>query len=620
MHSNDSNPYDSDLDPEFQDPGSAPNLSDSDESENSILVNEPVATSTPAPNTVDKPSAEAKTTSRKRLRKPETWKKVKQSKLYNSGYIKKNGESTERVVGGRCQCKRKKCSTISDENRAVIFQTFWGNNSSPDERYAFIAAHTEKLKKVRGVLDPIYKRGENVKYFLTIAQHKISVCEKFFLSTLSISKKMVHYNLSKMIHGRRQKKTKRTAANKTSEAVHTRVKNHISSFPKIESHYCRSDTKREYLESSLNIRRMYRMFIENPEAELCPSETFYRKVFNEEFNLGFHVPSKDQCDTCDKYQKHRINGTLTPAIEEQQVSHLRRKSTARAEKDIDKSKRDGTLAVCFDLQQVLTVPRLFTAKSYYKRKINMYNLTFYELQTGLGHCYTWTEAEANRGANDIATCVVKFLKLVDEGGKYDKVILYSDTCGGQNRNRHLITAILSFLYTSKNIIKVEQKFFESGHSHMECDSMHSCIEEAFASKEIDLPSDYIMCMRTAKKSTSKPYSVTEITSEDITDFAELNSQLMNPNAFSGIMKVHHLIYCKSAQDPQVSMSEEIGGEKVDISYRKRGGRYSFTNQKPCYQEKPGVSSEKKADVLALVDHMTNKTMARLYYNSLPVSY
>ena len=91
VHLNDSNLYDSDLDPEFQDPGSAPNLSDSDESENSILVNEPVATSTPAPNTVDKPSAEAKTTSRKRLRKPETWKKVKQSKLYNSGTSKRTG-------------------------------------------------------------------------------------------------------------------------------------------------------------------------------------------------------------------------------------------------------------------------------------------------------------------------------------------------------------------------------------------------------------------------------------------------------------------------------------------------------------------------------------------------
>lgn len=226
----------------------------------------------------------------------------------------------------------------------------------------------------------------------------------------------------------------------------------------------------------------------------------------------------------------------------------------------------------------------------------------------------WTEAEAHRGANDIATCVVKFLEEVDQKGEYESVILYSDTCGGQNRNRILITAIPSFLAQSTNIRRVEQKFLESGHSQMECDSMHSAIERCFERREIYLPSDYIQCMKLARK--ANPYKVTEICHGDISDFGALNTAVMSQNAFNGIIKYHHIVYEKSDGDPTVSMAEEIGGERRQISYRKRGGRTSLTNRRMCYNAAPGIDSDKKKDLLSLVELMTNKSMARLYYNSL----
>lgn len=82
----------------------------------------------------------------------------------------------------------------------------------------------------------------------------------------------------------------------------------------------------------------------------------------------------------------------------------------------------------------------------------MYNLTFYDLQTKHGHCYQWTETEAHRGANDIATAVIKYLESIDRGGQYNNISFYSDTCGGQNRNKVITTAFLSFLTTSQNIM------------------------------------------------------------------------------------------------------------------------------------------------------------------------
>lgn len=128
----------------------------------------------------------------------------------------------------------------------------------------------------------------------------------------------------------------------------------------------------------------------------------------------------------------------------------------------------------------------------------MCNQTFYELQTKQAHYYKWSAAEANRGANDATTCIVKFRETLD-GRSYQKIILNSDTCGGQNRNRHLINAIISLLERIKNFTSVEQKYFESNHSSMEFCSMHNSIEDNSRPSEIERPSDHMSCMKSARK-------------------------------------------------------------------------------------------------------------------------
>ena len=102
---------------------------------------------------------------------------------------------------------------------------------------------------------------------------------------------------------------------------------HINSFPCIESHYCRADTKRQYLDSSLTIRKMFELY--KAESELnTAGEFYYRKVFNEEFNLCFHKPSKDACDTCDVFSKAKTAGTLTNEQQSNLEAHLKRKEQA----------------------------------------------------------------------------------------------------------------------------------------------------------------------------------------------------------------------------------------------------------------------------------------------------
>ena len=42
---------------------------------------------------------------------------------------------------------------------------------------------------------------------------------------------------------------------KTPEEQITAIKEHINSFPRVESHYCRAETHKEYLETDLSIKK-----------------------------------------------------------------------------------------------------------------------------------------------------------------------------------------------------------------------------------------------------------------------------------------------------------------------------------------------------------------------------
>ena len=64
------------------------------------------------------------------------------------------------------------------------------------------------------------------------------------------------------------------------------VVDHINAFPRTESHYCRANSKCQYLSPDLNVTLMYRMFKKKyPDSA---SLSLYKKVFHS-LKLKFHV-------------------------------------------------------------------------------------------------------------------------------------------------------------------------------------------------------------------------------------------------------------------------------------------------------------------------------------------
>ena len=134
------------------------------------------------------------------------------------------------------------------------------------------------------------------------------------------------------------------------------------------------------------------------------------------------------------------------------------------------------------------------------------------------------ETEGNKRSSEIGTCLYQHIKSLP--ATTTSVILYSDTCSGQNRNK-IVAAALRFAVDSiPNIKSTDQKFLESGYTHMECDSMHSAIERAKKFTTINIPEEWNLVMQLARK--SKPYTVIPLTHESILDSKEYaKSKLRN---------------------------------------------------------------------------------------------
>lgn len=249
----------------------------------------------------------------------------------------------------------------------------------------------------------------------------------------------------------------------------------------------------------------------------------YRLIFNTEFNLGFFLPKKDQCELCAKWKK------ATPEerrnIVKEYGVHLQNKRDVRKMHFRDLKLASETFCfACFDLQKVLICPRSEVSAFFYRNKISMYNFTVYDTRLHEGHCNLWTEVDARKGSNEVGTCVLKFIRAKVLAG-IKEFIFESDGPTSQNRNRMVFSMYLTA--AAKFGIKITHRFLESGHSYSEADSMHALIEkEAKIIQEIFTPEEWADLMRNAKQE-GPPYIVKHLKNKEVLDLHELPEKKEN---------------------------------------------------------------------------------------------
>ena len=274
-------------------------------------------------------------------------------------------------------CKFKCSTKINDTEQNAIHSEFYSMTAHEKRLFILNSSVVNESKRTKSDSP---KRKQSFSYFFSLESEKIRVCKKFFLEVLDVSQKMVyttHQNKNSLTGTPKQEGRGKGTKERLVESK-LFAKEHIASFPAVESHYCRAKTSKTYIEGGLNVARMYSLYKEVCTAqERQPvKESMYRDIFNTCFNIAFIKPKTDRCDLCEEFRVRKATNIFTDEDSTKENAHLVKKNSMRSERNQDKSSlSENEALVCFDLQNVITCPKVEIGSFFYKRKLNCYNLT-----------------------------------------------------------------------------------------------------------------------------------------------------------------------------------------------------------------------------------------------------
>lgn len=299
---------------------------------------------------------------RKRKAYPQTWQQNRRKCKRNLGlkYTTKNGKviPKKNCLGPISKCCAFECyKKFSPERFTKINTDYWALENFTRKR-DFIEAHVKESPCARVKHNGSSKRKYTYRYFLpNDLNEDVKVCKRLFLTALNISgttvqtvkiKKRENLDVGFDYRGR-------GSNNLISETLRQTVRTHIELFPICESHYCRKDSKKLYLDSQLNQSKMYELYLDymtKNHPDLLPVKaSMYKYIFCTEYNRSFQLPKKDTCKYCEKY---KMNPSEENLIEHKE--HIKRKDLARKAKEDDKIEAGANpsfKSFTFDLQAVL---------------------------------------------------------------------------------------------------------------------------------------------------------------------------------------------------------------------------------------------------------------------------
>lgn len=330
----------------------------------------------------------------------------------------------------------------------------------------------------------------------------VKVCKKAFFSILKISEFRVKRVCKRHLKTGAIPKENRGGDTKTAKFMSRRLSviAFIQTFHLIDMHYCRSVIKhRQYLPGELNINKMARMYNDQERDNLRVKPSYFRKIFNTNFNIGFKSPATDLCSTCisltEQIKYCKNEKSKKQLIAKKRIHLLRAKAFFHSLKTV--VRRTKTLS--YDCQKNQLLPKVEDQAAYRSRQIYQNNFGIVEgtskskLTTDNVFLYQWTENIRPKGANEIASALYHRLNNTDWIG-YSRARLFADGCAGQNKNSIVVGMCAYWLQekSPKQIREVELIFPVVGHSYMPPDRVFALIEKVIKKKQAIIdPKKYI---------------------------------------------------------------------------------------------------------------------------------
>ena len=338
-------------------------------------------------------------------------------------------------------------------------------------------------------------------------------------------------------------------------------------------------------------------------------------------------PRSDTCKVCDTF-KVQTTAEEDEAKRKQllcewdlhkpraQNAYHRLKDTMYAKSNPD------VVLLSFDLQQTLPTPHLSTNVVFYKRQMWTYNFGVHDGGSDQRTMYMWHEGTAARGSIEIGSCLLKHVSTISTSAT--RLVLYSDSCGGQNRNIHLLCLYLHIVGNPNLPFDViDHKFMIPGHSYLPNDRDFGVIEQAKRRHpQIYVPQEWYELVRTACR--SNPFRVIEMETDDFKAIKDLKKCVVNRkvDVTGGAIDWFSIRWIQvRKEDPlkfrfRRSLNELEAWKEVDIRRKSKGrppdiGRFSLV----AAQSGPRTLKESKInDILSMLDFVP--PIHHSFYNQL----
>lgn len=312
-----------------------------------------------------------------------------------------------RAIGNRCKCKGNvtiRCVQIADDERCKIFTEFWKMSWFEKKAYvnSLIKIVPTKRPRNRKVSDES-KRCRTYQYYFRVENTNIRVCKTFFLNTLNIGRQSVFKWVNKPLVSKACLK-KTAPKGKNSTAERQCLNSFFNSLPSMESHYCRAKTQKKYLLAEWSSKKkLYDFYVSDwcARRNIRPLSTavFYQTFYSK--NLALFSPKKDLCEICARFSVGHIS-------QEEYNLHQKKKEEARNEKIKDRDEETHVFAV--DLQAVLMAPKSQVSSMYFRTKLQVHNLVFFNLKNNKAYCFIWNEVEGGLGAEEFSSIWIYFIE------------------------------------------------------------------------------------------------------------------------------------------------------------------------------------------------------------------
>ncbi|CAH0716233.1 unnamed protein product, partial [Brenthis ino] len=192
-----------------------------------------------------------------------------------------------------CDCRLQCRNKFSEDQRKEIFKSYW-NLASLQRQRNFLCTCIELIniscRRIKNLDKP---RTPNCSFSLLNNGQCFKVCKKFLLNTLGITERTLrtvietrNYNAG---NAPKDNRGKHGNHKKTDPELVQSVKDHINSVPRIESHYLRANTSREFIDGGLTIAELHRNYKTQRSSLQKEAVTYdvYAKIFKTDFNISF---------------------------------------------------------------------------------------------------------------------------------------------------------------------------------------------------------------------------------------------------------------------------------------------------------------------------------------------